>query len=138
MKGNFVEGDLLFCYVFCYGDLLEYNVIVNLEMLEVCVILDWEYVGFWFEFFEGEIYMRVGLWVLWNEDCLVRVGRMLGFLQVNEVRMGVCGMDEYVGMEKGQIFDGEVEQVKKERDMKVYVIVEVEMKEEWIEKGEDV
>jgi hypothetical protein len=137
MKGNPVEGDLLPRYVFCHGDLSEHNVIVNPETLEVRAILDWEHAGFWPEFFEGEIYTRVGPRASWNEDCPVRVGRMLGFLQANEVRMGACGMDEYVGTEKGQTPDGEAEQAKKERDMKVHVTVEVETKEEWIEKGED-
>jgi aminoglycoside phosphotransferase (APT) family kinase protein len=47
-------------YVFCHNDLAQHNVIVDPETLKIKAIIDWEYAGFYPEFFEGKFYLRPG------------------------------------------------------------------------------
>jgi hypothetical protein len=47
-------------YVFCHNDLSQSNIIVDPVTLKINAIIDWEYAGFYPEFFEGYFYMRPG------------------------------------------------------------------------------
>lgn len=47
-------------YVFCHNDLSQYNIIVNPDTLKIRAIIDWEYAGFYPDFFEGKFYTRPG------------------------------------------------------------------------------
>lgn len=47
-------------YVFCYNDLSQYNVIVNLDTLKINAVIDWEYAGFYPACFEWPFYTRLG------------------------------------------------------------------------------
>ncbi|ODM24058.1 hypothetical protein SI65_01648 [Aspergillus cristatus] len=47
-------------YVFCHNDLSQANVIVDAKILKIKAIVDWEYAGFWPEWFEMRIWERVG------------------------------------------------------------------------------
>lgn len=47
-------------YVFCHNDLSQPNVIVDPETLKIKGIVDWEYAGFWPEWFEMRAWMRLG------------------------------------------------------------------------------
>lgn len=69
-------------YVFCHNDLSQYNVIVDPETVKIKAIIDWEYAGFYPDFFEGRFYTRPG-----PSDALERFGeesdtaRLLEFLE---------------------------------------------------------
>ena len=43
-------------YVFCHNDLSQNNVMVDPATLEIKAILDWEYAGFWPEWFDAKYY----------------------------------------------------------------------------------
>ena len=47
-------------YGFCHNDLSQYNVLVDPESLRINAIIDWEYAGFWPEWFEMPLWKRVG------------------------------------------------------------------------------
>ncbi|KAK1765114.1 hypothetical protein QBC33DRAFT_572087 [Phialemonium atrogriseum] len=47
-------------YVFCHNDLGQHNVIVDPETLKINAIIDWEYGGFWPEWFEQPYWKRKG------------------------------------------------------------------------------
>ena len=47
-------------FVFCHNDLSQHNVIVDPESLQINAIIDWEYSGFYPEYFEGRFYSRPG------------------------------------------------------------------------------
>lgn len=47
-------------YGFCHNDLSQHNVIVDSRTLKIAAIIDWEYVRFWPEYFEGAFYERPG------------------------------------------------------------------------------
>lgn len=55
-------------YVFCHNDLSQHNVIVNPETLEIKAIIDWEYAGFFPDYFEGHFYERPGPSVALNGE----------------------------------------------------------------------
>lgn len=52
-----VEGG---SYVVCHNDLGQYNVIVDPDTLKIKAIIDWEYGGFWPEWFEQPYWKRKG------------------------------------------------------------------------------
>ena len=65
---KFVESDIWHLgpsecneYVFCHNDLSQQNVIVDPNTLKINAIIDWEYSGFYPEFFEAPFYRRLGL-----------------------------------------------------------------------------
>jgi aminoglycoside phosphotransferase (APT) family kinase protein len=47
-------------YVFCHNDISQHNVIVSLDSLKICAIIDWEYAGYWPERFDRPFYKRLG------------------------------------------------------------------------------
>ncbi|KAJ0159804.1 hypothetical protein CTA2_9087 [Colletotrichum tanaceti] len=47
-------------YVFCHNDLGQHNVIVDPQTLKINAIIDWEYGGFWPEWFERPYWEREG------------------------------------------------------------------------------
>jgi DNA-directed RNA polymerase subunit N (RpoN/RPB10) len=47
-------------YVFCHNDLGRHNVLVDPQTLKITAIIDWEYGGFWPEWFEGRFWERPG------------------------------------------------------------------------------
>jgi len=47
-------------YVFCHNDLGQHNVIVDPNTLKINAIIDWEYGGFWPEWFEQPYWKRKG------------------------------------------------------------------------------
>ncbi|KAL2267144.1 hypothetical protein VTJ83DRAFT_4421 [Remersonia thermophila] len=47
-------------YVFCHNDCSQHNVIVNPDTLKIAAIVDWEYAGFYPEWFEFPFYKRKG------------------------------------------------------------------------------
>lgn len=47
-------------YVFCHNDLSQANIIVDPETLKIKAIVEWEYAGFWPEWFKMRIWERVG------------------------------------------------------------------------------
>ncbi|KAL4950838.1 kinase-like domain-containing protein [Aspergillus filifer] len=47
-------------YVFCHNDLSQPNVIVDPDTLKIRAIIDWEYAGFFPEYFEAPFYERLG------------------------------------------------------------------------------
>lgn len=51
-----VKGD----FVFCHNDLSQHNVLVDPETLKITAIIDWEFGGFWPEWFEREFWTRRG------------------------------------------------------------------------------
>lgn len=51
-----VDGE----YVFCHNDLGQHNVLVDPETLKISAIIDWEFSGFWPEWFERSFYERRG------------------------------------------------------------------------------
>ncbi|KAH9907007.1 hypothetical protein F4778DRAFT_724347 [Xylariomycetidae sp. FL2044] len=55
-KTGIAKGD----YVFCHNDLGQHNVIVDPETLKINAILDWEYGGFWPDWFEQPYWQRPG------------------------------------------------------------------------------
>ncbi|KAK4099079.1 hypothetical protein N658DRAFT_525714 [Parathielavia hyrcaniae] len=55
-KPDMEKGD----YVFCHNDLGQHNVIVDPETLKINAIIDWEYGGFWPEWFEQPYWKRPG------------------------------------------------------------------------------
>lgn len=56
-KPEIVEGA---SYVFCHNDLGQHNVIVDPDTLEIKAIIDWEYGGFWPEWFKQPYWERKG------------------------------------------------------------------------------
>ncbi|KAJ4326615.1 hypothetical protein N0V84_002949 [Fusarium piperis] len=71
-------------YVFCHNDLSEYNVIVDPETLKIKAVIDWEYAGFYPEFFEAPIYTRHGPNAQMTNNA-ENVSRMLDFLRSREL-----------------------------------------------------
>ncbi|KAL2132420.1 hypothetical protein VTI74DRAFT_3818 [Chaetomium olivicolor] len=55
-------------YVFCHNDCSQHNVIVNPETLKIAAIVDWEYAGFYPEYFEFPFYKRNGPSVALGEE----------------------------------------------------------------------
>lgn len=51
-----VKGD----FVFCHGDLGQHNVLVDPKTLKIAAIIDWEFGGFWPEWFEWPFWTRPG------------------------------------------------------------------------------
>lgn len=47
-------------YVFCHNDLGQHNVIVDPDTLKIKAIIDWEFGGFWPEWFERAFWKRTG------------------------------------------------------------------------------
>lgn len=47
-------------YVFCHNDLSQHNVLVDPDTLKIKAIVDWEYGGFWPEWFERPYWEREG------------------------------------------------------------------------------
>jgi len=47
-------------YVFCHNDLSQQNVIVDPVTLQIRAIIDWEYAGFYPEFFDFPFFKRLG------------------------------------------------------------------------------
>ena len=47
-------------FVFCHNDLSQHNVIVDPQTLKVRAIIDWEYSGYWPEWFEWPFFRRTG------------------------------------------------------------------------------
>ncbi|KAJ5737350.1 uncharacterized protein N7483_002475 [Penicillium malachiteum] len=47
-------------YVFCHNDLSQHNIIVDPDTLKIKAIIDWEYAGFFPEYFEASFYKRIG------------------------------------------------------------------------------
>lgn len=47
-------------FVFCHNDLSQQNIIVNPQSLKILAIIDWEYAGFYPEFFDRPFYKRLG------------------------------------------------------------------------------
>lgn len=47
-------------YVFCHNDLSQQNVIVDPETLKIKAIIDWEYAGFFPQYFEAPFHERLG------------------------------------------------------------------------------
>jgi tRNA A-37 threonylcarbamoyl transferase component Bud32 len=47
-------------FVFCHNDLSQQNIIVDPDTLKINAILDWEYSGFYPEYFEGHFWTRWG------------------------------------------------------------------------------
>ncbi len=47
-------------YVFCHNDMAQHNVIVDPDTLKINAIIDWEYGGFWPEWFEQPYWERKG------------------------------------------------------------------------------
>ncbi|KAI1811190.1 kinase-like domain-containing protein [Poronia punctata] len=47
-------------YVFCHNDLGQHNIIVDPETLKINAIIDWEFAGFWPEWFERCFWERQG------------------------------------------------------------------------------
>jgi aminoglycoside phosphotransferase (APT) family kinase protein len=74
-------------YVFCHNDLSQHNVIVDPETLKIAAIVDWEYAGFWPEWFEMRLFERVGPSVaLDGEDD--DTARLMEFLGGHSVKPG--------------------------------------------------
>ena len=44
----------------CYGDLGQHNVLVDPKTLKIAAIIDWEFGGFWPEWFEWPFWTRPG------------------------------------------------------------------------------
>jgi aminoglycoside phosphotransferase (APT) family kinase protein len=47
-------------YVFCHNDLGQHNIIVDPDTLKINAIIDWEFGGFWPEWFERAFWKRPG------------------------------------------------------------------------------
>ncbi|KAL3480370.1 kinase-like domain-containing protein [Aspergillus californicus] len=47
-------------YGFCHNDLSQPNVIIDPDTLKIRAIIDWEYAGFWPEYFDSPFYERRG------------------------------------------------------------------------------
>jgi serine/threonine protein kinase len=90
-------------YVFCHNDCSQHNIIVNPDTLKIAAIVDWEYAGFYPEYFEFPFYRRKGPSVALGEE-EDDTFKLLGFLHsqlVWQVRMAeedprahpLCGLD---------------------------------------------
>ncbi|KAK4238547.1 hypothetical protein C8A03DRAFT_33425 [Achaetomium macrosporum] len=55
-------------YVFCHNDCSQHNIIVNPDTLKIAAIVDWEYAGFYPEYFEFPFYKRNGPSVALGEE----------------------------------------------------------------------
>lgn len=66
-------------YVFCHNDLSQGNVIVDPQTLKIKAIIDWEYAGFFPQYFEAHFYQRYGPSVAINGE-QDDVPRLLEFL----------------------------------------------------------
>ncbi|OAQ65097.1 protein kinase-like protein [Pochonia chlamydosporia 170] len=79
-------------FVFCHNDLSEYNIIVDPKELTIRAIIDWEYAGYYPEFFEAPIYTRHGPNAqVTNDDGLV--SRMLEFLRTRELKAPILAKE---------------------------------------------
>lgn len=47
-------------YVFCHNDLSQHNILVDPQTLKINAIIDWEFGGFWPEWFERPFWERLG------------------------------------------------------------------------------
>lgn len=47
-------------FVFCHNDLSQQNIVVDPDTLKINGIIDWEYAGFYPEYFEAHFYKRLG------------------------------------------------------------------------------
>lgn len=74
-------------YVFCHNDLSEYNVLVDPKTLKITAIIDWEYAGFYPDFFEAPLYKRRGTGARTEDDGEL-VLRQLEFLTSQSVTKG--------------------------------------------------
>lgn len=75
-------------YVFCHNDLSQHNVVVDPDTLKIRAILDWEYAGFFPEYFEGPFYKRPGPSIAFNgeRDDAAELLQFLNSLQVSTDR----------------------------------------------------
>jgi Choline/ethanolamine kinase len=48
-------------FAYCHNDLSRHNILVDPNSLKINAIYDWEYSGFYPEYFEGQFYTRWGL-----------------------------------------------------------------------------
>lgn len=71
-------------YVFCHNDLAQQNIIVDPVTLKINAIIDWEYAGFFPQYFEAPFYKRRGPSVALDgeED---DVPKLLEFLRANSM-----------------------------------------------------
>lgn len=60
MKWDLEESDLSGEYVFCHNDLSQQNILVDPETLKIKAIIDWEYAGFFPQWFEWPFYIHAG------------------------------------------------------------------------------
>lgn len=67
-------------YVFCHNDLSQHNIIVDPTTLKINAIIDWEYSGFWPEFFEFPFYNRPGFQAP-TKDEIDNTRQLLDFLE---------------------------------------------------------
>lgn len=80
-------------YVFCHNDLGQHNVIVDPETLKIRAIIDWEFGGFWPEWFEKAFWRRPGASVaLEGEEDDVQRCRDWLMTHCEEVEMPAVGM----------------------------------------------
>lgn len=70
-------------YVFCHNDLSQPNIIVDSHTLKIKAILDWEYAGFFPQFFEAPFYKRLGPSSAIGDE-VDDAPRLLRFLQTSE------------------------------------------------------
>ena len=73
-------------YVFCHHDLSQHNIIVEPETLKIAAIVDWEYAGFFPEYFESPFYTRPGPSVAIKEE-IDDTSRLLEFLTSHTVSL---------------------------------------------------
>ena len=55
-------------YVFNHGDFNQGNILVDPDTLKITAIIDWEYAGFWPEYFEGVFFERPGPSVAMSDE----------------------------------------------------------------------
>lgn len=71
-------------HVFCHNDLSEANVIVDPNGNDIKAIIDWEYAGFYPEFFEAAAYTRKGSRAQATNDTPENIRRMVEFFRAIE------------------------------------------------------
>jgi len=71
-------------YVFCHNDLSQQNVIVDPVTLQIRAIIDWEYAGFYPEFFDFPFFKRLGPSVALDDE-VDDTEKLLEFLTSNLV-----------------------------------------------------
>ncbi|KAJ5110338.1 hypothetical protein NUU61_001595 [Penicillium alfredii] len=70
-------------YVFCHNDLSQPNIIVDPCTLKIKAIIDWEYAGFFPQFFEAPFYKRLGPSSAIGDE-VDDIPRLLRFLQTSK------------------------------------------------------